>query len=284
MKLLSGNLLSKLYQEVQTLAFCWRLERTDGIILGFTSHDRDLTIDGVTYLASSGFIPTATEFVARLEVGNLNLVSFFDSESITEADILLGLYDSAQVQMFLVDYLNLPSSLSSSPVTYLFLLEGTLGRVTSTDKGFTVELRSLTQYLNQKKTQLTSPFCRYDFGDENCTVNLASYTDTLTVDAIGADNQLITTSETLTADKYKYGYLTFTTGVGAGRKLSIKGNSTNSITLFEAAPWAIVEGDEFEAVAGCEKTREACKSFSNIVNFGGEPDIPGVDEYLAGYA
>jgi uncharacterized phage protein (TIGR02218 family) len=283
MKFLDVNLPRNLFKSVQSLAYCWRLERTDGTILGFTSYDRDLIIDGITYKASSGIAPTAAEVNNKLEVSNISLVSFFlDSDGISEADILLGLYDYAKVQMFLVDYLDLPSDLTSQPYKHIALLEGTLGQITSTDKGFSVELRSLTQYLIQKKSQLTSPFCRYDFGDDNCTVNLASYTDTLTVDAAG-DNQTITTVETLTPDKYKYGYLIFSSGVGAGKKLSISGNSTNSITLFEAAPWNIADGDQLEAVAGCDKTREACKSFSNILNFGGEPDILGVDEYLAGY-
>jgi hypothetical protein len=33
-----------LAQELAAFAFCWRLERRDGVTIGLTSHDRDLTI------------------------------------------------------------------------------------------------------------------------------------------------------------------------------------------------------------------------------------------------
>ncbi len=37
----------------------------------------------------------------------------------------------------------------------------------------------------------------------------------------------------------------------------------------------------FDIIAGCDKTRETCQSkFTNIINFRGEPDVPGVDKLL----
>ena len=35
-----------LERDLLTVAFCWRLERLDGIVLGFTTHDRDLSRGG----------------------------------------------------------------------------------------------------------------------------------------------------------------------------------------------------------------------------------------------
>ena len=43
---------SFLERELTTLAFCWRVQRRDGICLGFTSHARDLDIDGLRYRAA----------------------------------------------------------------------------------------------------------------------------------------------------------------------------------------------------------------------------------------
>ena len=34
-------------QALETVAIWWRLERRDGVTLGFTTHDRDLWFDGV---------------------------------------------------------------------------------------------------------------------------------------------------------------------------------------------------------------------------------------------
>ena len=53
--------------ELTTLAFCWRLDRRDGISLGFTSHDRDLVMGGFLFRAAPGMVPSALEQSAGLE-------------------------------------------------------------------------------------------------------------------------------------------------------------------------------------------------------------------------
>ena len=40
-----------------TLAWCWKVERRDGTILGFTDHDLDLSFDGVTFAAATLPVP-----------------------------------------------------------------------------------------------------------------------------------------------------------------------------------------------------------------------------------
>lgn len=55
MKSLSPGLAAHLAGGVTTLCRCWRLERKDGTVMGFTDHDRDLAFDSVTYRAASGF-------------------------------------------------------------------------------------------------------------------------------------------------------------------------------------------------------------------------------------
>ena len=46
-------------QPVNTLAFCWRIERRDGVTIGLTSHDRDLMVGGLLYRAAPGMTPSA---------------------------------------------------------------------------------------------------------------------------------------------------------------------------------------------------------------------------------
>ena len=57
MKQLSPSLQSHLDTGATTLAWCWRVTRGDGAVLGFTDHDRDLTFDGTTFEAATGFTP-----------------------------------------------------------------------------------------------------------------------------------------------------------------------------------------------------------------------------------
>lgn len=283
MKNLAPSLFSALCNEVLTLAYCWQITRTDDEIQGFTSFDKDIVIDGVTYQASTGMFATATETNTNLEVNNLNISSFLSSEGISEADLISGVWDFAQVKIFLVNYLDLPEDLETTPYKYILLSEGILGKISNSDRGFSFELRSLMQFLNQKQSWVTSPFCRYELGDDLCTVDLEGYTQELT--ATGAsDNKIIYVEESMTLNYFAYGTITFNSGAMAGRTVRVAKNDGFSLTLFESAPYFIELGDTFTATRGCDKTRETCKSFSNVVNFGGEPDLPGVDEYLAGFS
>jgi hypothetical protein len=43
---------------VTSAAYGWRLERADGVTLGFTSHDKDLVHQGLLLRASPGMKPT----------------------------------------------------------------------------------------------------------------------------------------------------------------------------------------------------------------------------------
>ena len=97
MKVFGAGLTAHLTQDSTTLCYCWRIERADGLILGFTDHDLDLVVDGTTYLATTGI--TTTKMVQRLglSVDNLDIKTTVDYESLTTEDIERGLCDNAPV-------------------------------------------------------------------------------------------------------------------------------------------------------------------------------------------
>ena len=49
MKTLPLALQAHLDSGATTLAWCWRIERSDGVVFGFTDHDRELSFGGVTF-------------------------------------------------------------------------------------------------------------------------------------------------------------------------------------------------------------------------------------------
>ena len=51
--------MSIVEDDLTTIAFCWRVERRDGVCLGFTSHDRDLTVGYLNYRAAPGMLPSS---------------------------------------------------------------------------------------------------------------------------------------------------------------------------------------------------------------------------------
>ena len=127
---------------VQTRAWCWRVTRTDGQVFGFTSVDRDLVIDGVTYAAATGISPYAIAGRSDLSVQNMQVAGLLDSTGITEEDIAAGLWDGASVVNFEVNFDDLTQGT-------MVLATGVLGPVRAGRVAFEAELRGLAQRLQQ---------------------------------------------------------------------------------------------------------------------------------------
>jgi hypothetical protein len=164
MKVVSTALAAHLAKPVTTLATCWRITRVDGVVFRFTDHDREFVVDGEVYQASAGYSRTAISNDAGMGVDNLDVEGVFDSEAVTEEELRAGLFDQAEVRIFLVNWAD-PS------MGALRLRRGWFGEVVLTEQGvFRTELRGLTQALSQRIGELYSPECRADLGDHRCRV------------------------------------------------------------------------------------------------------------------
>jgi hypothetical protein len=79
---------------------------------------------------------------------------------------------------------------------------------------------------------------------------------------------------------YKAGLVTWLTGANEGLNMEVRKwvNSTRQIELFLPMPFTIAAGDIFQVYTGCQKRRQDCRDkFDNIVNYRGEPFVPGSD-------
>ncbi len=174
-----------------TLAVCLRLTLTDETVLGFTNHTRDLVIDGVTYQAETGILPSAMEATADAGTGNLEIGAIIDADVITDEDLLKGRYDYAQIAIFLVDYLDV----AGGTVT---LLSGRIGDVSVTGNQFTAEARSNLQLASQSATAVVSETCRVKLSREHCpTISRLETTSQRSQGAIDAWPPVETSSPTL---------------------------------------------------------------------------------------
>ena len=97
-------------------------------------------------------------------------------------------------------------------------------------------------------------------------------------------------------DWFNYGGLKFESGPNAGKIIEIKDwvQSTRTVTLFLPAPYAIEPGVRVSLYPGCDKRSETCAAKwqianslnfdapeGNILNFRGEPFVPGQDQLLS---
>ncbi|MEW5708784.1 MAG: DUF2163 domain-containing protein [Pseudomonadota bacterium] len=277
MKSIPSALLNHLKSEVTTLATCWKVTRHDGQVFAFTDHVEDLVIEGVTYRAATGYTPTAVATSADLAVDNLDVEGLLDDPAITEADLMAGKWDDARVEIFQINY-------RDPALGKLFLRAGHLGEVRVEDGRFIAELRGLTQALARTLGELYSPICRADLGDARCKVNLAAFTVTGSVTATVSNRVFEDSARTETAGWFDYGLLTWTSGANVGLSMEVKTYIPGQFELTLPMPYAIAVGDGYSVYAGCQKRLvEDCKNkFGNVVNFRGEPHIPGLDQVLRG--
>lgn len=274
MKIISSELQNHLDGEVTTLATCWKLSIANGSVMGFTEHDSDIIFETVTYLASSGFTPTVVENSSDLSVDNLNLEGLLDSATIKEADIMAGIYDFAEIEIFQVNYKDLSQG-------SLKLRRGWLGEVSMGKNQFVAEVRGLTQKLSKTIGDLFSPSCRADLGDARCQVNLTPFTKTGNITSVTGNSVFQDTVRTEAAGFFDFGKITFTSGNNNGLSMEVKEYTTGSITLVLPMPYDVQVDDAYTIEAGCDKTFETCKNrFDNVINFRGEPHVPGTDQIL----
>ncbi len=259
--------------EATTLAICWRVARGDGVTLGFTTHDRALDIDGLSYASAPGMVPSAISTGDGLEVDSMEVAGALSADAITAGDLGAGRYDGAQVRVFMVDWANLARG--SLP-----LARGTLGEVTQALTGaggsFTAEMRGPMAAFDRTAVEVCSPECRAELGDARCRVDLAP----LTVLATAADRIDGTLAVTAAGDlaRFVHGRLRTLAGPNAGINARIAAAGTDWLEPFEPLPFTIEAGTRVELREGCDKRFATCRDrFANALNFRGEPHVPGGD-------
>ena len=254
-----------------TLALCWRVERRDGICLGFTSHDRDLEIAGLAYRSAPGMLPSAISVSDGFEASSLDVSGALTSDAIAEADLAAGRWDRAAVALFLADWEDPGGEL-------LQLVRGELGDVAIRAYGFEAELRGPAALLERAVVEQTSPECRAELGDRRCRVDMAARIRVTRVTGNPAENVVAVAGAAGEANAYAFGRLRWIGGANAGLESEIAASDGPQLTLREPPPFAIEEGDLVEIREGCDKSFATCAArFANAENFRGEPHLPGMD-------
>lgn len=112
----------------------------------------------------------------------------------------------------------------------------------------------------------------------------ARYTSAFTAPAAAFYDSAPTGGTPRAADWFAEGVVTFTSGANAGMRARVKAYGASSdFELLVAMPHDLEVGDTLQAVAGCRKRlQEDCRDrFDNVINFQGEPHLPGVDALTA---
>ena len=274
MKTVSTALQTHIDSEKTTLAQCWKMTRRDSTVLAFTDHDQNIVYDGITYQAQGGMNSSAVVSQSSLAVDNLDIEGILSADSIKETDILAGLYDYSEIENFIINY----EDKSQSAIS---LRKGWLGEIKIQNNQFVAEVRGFTQALSSHLGELYSSECRANFGDAECGYNLASVTVTGSVTAVADNSRFSDTSRAEANGHFNRGVLTFTSGANLGISREVKEFRNQEVVLSLPMPNEITLADNYTLIRGCDKSFNTCAStYSNAVNFRGEPHVPGLDKML----
>ena len=260
-----------------TLARCFAMTRKDGLVLGFTDHDRDLGFGGMVFRADSGLTAKAIQQATGLSVDNSEAFGALRSAAITEADILAGRYDGAEVRAWLVNW--------ADPAVRVLQFRGTLGEIVRSGGAFTAELRGLSEALNQPVGLIYHARCSAVLGDGRCGFDLSQpgYAEERAVEAVEEGRVFRFAAMPGFEDRwFKKGRLVVLDGVAKGLVGSIKndriGGAGREVELWQGLGAVPAQGDMVRIEAGCDRRAETCRlKFNNFLNFRGFPHIPGED-------
>jgi uncharacterized phage protein (TIGR02218 family) len=259
-----------LKREMVTAALCWRLERRDGVALGFTTHDRDLAIAGLIYRSTPGMLPSTVVRSDGFDLDTLDVEGALTSDAISAVDLAAGRWDGAAISVFMVDW-------EAPEGETLPIARGELGEVSINGDAFSAELKGPTAALDRPVVEQVSPECRARLGDKRCRVDLAALTRVARVAAIIGEND-IEVDTAAPEDVWRYGWLRWLTGANSGLESTITGSAGAVISLRDPPPFTAAVGDLCELTEGCDRRLVTCLGrFANAVNFRGEPHLPGMD-------
>jgi uncharacterized phage protein (TIGR02218 family) len=256
---------------VTTSAFGWRLERRDGVTLGFTSHDRDVAIEGLTYRASPGLVPTSIVESCGLEGNGLDIKGALTSDAIRADDLRQGKWDGASIDVFLFDW-------SNPAASRRHLANGNLGAIEYAANGFSAEVEGPAARLSIPVAPYTSPTCRARFCDAQCGLSAERFRRRVTATALDDVHFTISDIAGVELAYFVHGELRWLAGKNCGRRHRVIGATSTALILDAPPAFAAAGGVAAELLQGCDKLLATCSSrFANVINFRGEPHLPGND-------
>lgn len=254
---------------LEGVATYWSIKRRDGVTLGFTSHDRDLTFGSITYRAAPGMVPSSIRRTAQLERDAIEVEGVMAHDSISAEDLEAGRFAGARFSIGLVDWETLESA---------SLFHGELGNVAEEDGQFEAELRSAKAGLEIDIVPRTSPTCRAAFCGADCQLSASRFTHLAKVAALDLEANSVSFTNGPVATDMLQGHVRWIDGPFAGLAMQVIDIDGTALVLDRPLSDEVLAGHKAQLREGCDHTLGTCTArFGNAANFRGEPHLPGND-------
>jgi uncharacterized phage protein (TIGR02218 family) len=263
-----------------TMCRAWLLSRRDGARFGFTDHDGPLVVEGVTCRAATGLTAGALQSATGLSVDNVEAAGALSDEAITAADLRAGLWDAAEVSVWLVNW--------ADPAQRQCLFAGRLGEIGWGEGAFRADLRGVSEALNRVRGRVYQARCDAVLGDGRCRARVrdARFSAEVPLEAVSGESLLVPAIERFAGGWLVRGTVEVLDGPSKGAVATIRKDvrqgARRRLVLWESLAMRPEPGTRLRVTAGCAKTAKACRvKWDNFANFRGFPHVPGEDWLLA---
>lgn len=257
---------------VSTRCRAWVMFRVDGVVMGFTDHDRPLAftdpVRGAVVLEpSTGF--TASAFAESVGLGNndMDIEGALSSDNITAKDLANGVYDGAEVRYYWLDW--------SNTANYDLLSVSRIAEITRNQDSFSATIEGLGAKASEPVGLRITRECSLAFGGlvaatgQGCGLDLSdpSYSQIAVVSRVISDRSFAVTGMTLAAGLCIFGNVNWSSGANSGASSTVKSHTVRggeAIFELDLEPGGLIAlGDGLKAIAGCDKSKARCASFGN---------------------
>lgn len=262
----------------------WKVERTDGHVSRFASHDKWIRFRGEDYRPVG---PTASD-LEQGEAGaesDFELVGFLSAETIRASDINAGRYDGASITHYIVDWMR--------PWIWARKHRWWIKEINESSGMFQCQVQGVERFLTIPAGRRHERECDKVLGSDECgatpfiTTNCVIETvATNDVPVLGIPHK--TAGFTVTAASWPtvprdgliaQGRVVWVTGPNKGLSHEVGEHVGRSITLNGEAPFPIKAGDVLDIWSGCDGSKGTCVAdYNNGDNFGGEEFMPSTED------
>lgn len=268
-------------------------------LIGLTSNTRNMTLpghSGITFKSAAGMMPSNAAQSINDET-SLELTGIYADDLFKRSDVVGGKWQNASIEIFIASWDNVN-------LGELVVFKGFLGEVKDYGNFFTAEGRGLSSKLSQDVSWVTQRTCRVKkFRDAQCgftasTVTIDGTTYNVEVSnksgVLNANRQYITFQKTIWTGSglsvppmsfFLNGTVECTAGANSGlsREITNAKEDSTSVNLYFKRPFPYTDSsifDRYKITAGCDRTIENCQKYDNIINFRGEPFVPGLTQLM----
>lgn len=269
-----------------SLAALWTIERTDGEIFRFASHDKWIRHKGDNYKPIGPSFSSINQGESGRE-SDMEATGFLSDETVRASDIHAGKYDNAKITQLIVDW--------EKPWRWVKKNVWWIKTITENSSVFSVQLQGSERFWTLGVGKYYENDCTKVLGGADCGATTVRTQFACVVDGVSLPNNQLGPNldgrsvfsldpSTFTVDSqfphiYDHGTLTFTDGPNRGTSREIARQEGNVITLLTPAPFALKAGDMCTLKSGCDGSPTTCNTvYSNAERFGGLPFMPTAED------